>query len=147
VLPTPVFFYGLDLGDECTVEMEPGKNLLVQLNAIGRIQDDGHRDIYFELNGEPRQIMVPDLSVADDQIKHRKADPDNLHHVGAPMPGKVFRILVDVGCVVKKGDILLSTEAMKMETNVKAEKDGVVAEILIREGTQVEQGELLLILE
>jgi pyruvate carboxylase len=147
VLPTPVFFYGLDLGDETTVEMEPGKTLLVQLNAIGRVQEDGHRDIYFELNGEPRVIMVPDLSVAGEHIKHRKADPENLHHVGAPMPGKVFRIMVNIGDVVKKGDILLSTEAMKMETNVKAEKDGVVAEILVKEGTQVEQGELLLILE
>jgi pyruvate carboxylase len=147
VLSTPVFFYGLDLGDETGIEMEPGKTLLVQLNAIGRVQDDGHRDIYFELNGEPRQIMVPDLSVATDQIKHRKADPDNLHHVGAPMPGKVFRIMVNIGDVVKVGDVLLSTEAMKMETNVKAEKDGVVAEILVKEGIQVEQGELLLILE
>lgn len=147
VLPTPVFFYGLDLGDETTVEMEPGKTLLVQLNAIGRVMEDGHRDIYFELNGEPRQIMVPDLSVSSDQVKHRKADPDNLHHVGAPMPGKVFRIMVNVGDVIKSGDILLSTEAMKMETNVKAEKDGVVAEILVKEGGQVEQGELLLILE
>jgi pyruvate carboxylase len=85
--------------------------------------------------------------VAGEHIKHRKADPENLHHVGAPMPGKVFRIMVNIGDVVKKGDILLSTEAMKMETNVKAEKDGVVAEILVKEGTQVEQGELLLILE
>jgi pyruvate carboxylase len=111
------------------------------------VQSDGHRDIYFELNGEPRQIMIPDLSVATDQIKHRKADPDNLHHVGAPMPGKVFRIMVNIGDVVKGGDVLLSTEAMKMETNVKADKDGVVADILVKEGTQVEQGELLLILE
>ena len=65
----------------------------------------------------------------------------------SPMPGKVFRVLVNVGDKVKEGDVLLSTEAMKMETNVKAQKDGVVAEILVSEGTQVEQGELLLILE
>jgi pyruvate carboxylase len=85
--------------------------------------------------------------VESDQIRHRKADPDNLHHVGAPMPGKVFRIVVNVGDVVKAGDILLSTEAMKMETNVKAQKGGVVAEVLVREGTQVDQNELLMILE
>jgi len=147
VLPTPVFFYGLDLGDETSIDIEPGKTLIVQLNAIGRVQEDGTRDIYFELNGEPRQVTVKDLSVASDVATHRKADPENLHHVGAPMPGKVFRILVNVGDKVKVGDVFLSTEAMKMETNVKAEKDGVVAEILVKEGRQVAQGELLLILE
>jgi pyruvate carboxylase len=147
VLPTPVFFYGLDLGDETDIPIAPGKTLIVQLNAIGRVQADGMRDIYFELNGEPRQVAVRDLSVESDQIRHRKADPDNLHHVGAPMPGKVFRIVVNVGDVVKAGDILLSTEAMKMETNVKAQKGGVVAEVLVREGTQVDQNELLMILE
>jgi pyruvate carboxylase len=147
VLPTPVFFYGLDLGDETSIDIEPGRTLIVQLNAIGRVQKDGTRDIYFELNGEPRQVTVKDLSVESTVIAHRKADPDNLHHVGAPMPGKVFRITVNVGDRVKIGDVLLSTEAMKMETNVKAEKDGVVAEILVKEGLQVAQGQLLLILE
>ncbi len=147
VLPTPVFFYGLDLGDETSIDIEPGKTLIVQLNAIGRVQEDGTRDIFFELNGEPRQVTVKDLSAESDVVTHRKADPDNLHHVGAPMPGKVFRILVNVGDKVKAGDVLLSTEAMKMETNVKAEKDGVISEILVSEGARVEQGELLLILE
>jgi pyruvate carboxylase len=147
VLSTPVFFYGLDLGDETSIDINPGKTLIVQLNAIGRVQADGTRDIFFELNGEPRQVTVKDLSAGTDVVTHRKADPDNLHHVGSPMPGKVFRVLVNVGDKVKEGDVLLSTEAMKMETNVKAQKDGVVAEILVSEGTQVEQGELLLILE
>jgi pyruvate carboxylase len=147
VLPTPVFFYGLDLGDETDVPIEPGKTLIVQLNAIGRVQEDGLRDIYFELNGEPRQVTIRDLSVESEQVRHRRADPDNLHHVGAPMPGKVFRVMVNVGDVVKTGDILLSTEAMKMETNVKAQKGGVVAEILVAEGIQVDQNELLMILE
>ncbi len=147
VLPTPVFFYGLDLGDETTIDIEPGKTLVVQLNAIGRVTEDGTRDIFFELNGEPRQVSVPDLSVESDMVTHRKADPDNLHHVGAPMPGKVFRILVNAGDEVKEGDTLLATEAMKMETNVKAAKDGVVSEVLVFEGMQVEAGELLVILD
>ena len=147
MLPTPVFFYGLDLGDETCIEIQPGKTLVVQLNAIGRITDDGNRDIYFELNGEPRQVAVPDMSADSDMVTHRKADPDNLHHVGAPMPGKVFHILVNVGDVVKEGDVLLSTEAMKMETNVKAAKEGVVSEILVFEGMQIQSGELLIILD
>ncbi len=146
-LPTPVFFYGLDLGDETSIEVQPGRTLVVQLNAIGRITESGERDLYFELNGEPRQVAVKDLSVNSEEIVHRKADPDNLHHVGAPMPGKVFRVLVNVGDEIKVGDVLLSTEAMKMETNVKAPKDGVVSEILVAEGIQVEKGELLVILD
>lgn len=146
-LPTPVFFYSLELGDETSIEIQPGRTLVVQLNAIGRITESGERDLYFELNGEPRQVAVKDLSVNSEEITHRKADPDNLHHVGAPMPGKVFRILVNVGDEIKAGDVLLSTEAMKMETNVKAPKDGVVSEILVAEGIQVETGELLVILD
>ncbi len=147
VLPTPVFFYGLDLGDETSIEVQPGKTMVVQLNAIGRVTPNGNRDLYFELNGEPRQVAVKDHSADSDMITHRKADPDNLHHVGAPMPGKVFRILVNVGDVIKAGDVLLSTEAMKMETNVKAAKDGVVSEVVAVEGMQVETGELLIILD
>ncbi|WP_225072345.1 pyruvate carboxylase [Desulfuromonas sp. CSMB_57] len=147
VLPTPVFFYGMDLGDEVSIDIKPGKSLIVQLNAIGRIMENGCRDIFFELNGEPRTVSVPDLSVGTETLQHRKADPDNLHHVGAPMAGKVFRIMVNIGDKVKTGDILLSTEAMKMETNVKAPRDGVVSEIFVKEGARAEQGELLVVLE
>ena len=146
-LPTPVFFYGLDVGDEVSIDIEAGKTLIIKLNAIGRVHDDGTRNIYFELNGEPRVVTVRDLSAESDEASHEKADPNNTKHVGAPMPGKVFKILASVGEKVSVGDTLLTTEAMKMESNVKAKVDGVVAEILFAEGDQVEQGDLLLILE
>ncbi|MEJ2700513.1 MAG: pyruvate carboxylase, partial [Desulfuromonadales bacterium] len=120
VLPTPVFFYGLEVGDETSIEIEPGKILIVKLNAVGRVHEDGTRNIYFELNGEPRQVTVQDLSVETETATHKKADPNNPREVGAPMPGKVFKLLVNVGDVVKAGDTILSTEAMKMETNIKA---------------------------
>ncbi len=147
VISTPVFFYGLEIGDETTIEIEPGKMLIIKLNAIGRVQEDGTRNIYFELNGEPRQVTVNDLSMQKETVVARKADPDNAKHVGAPMPGKVFKILVNPGDAVKAGDPLLSTEAMKMETNVKAREDGVIAELLVKESKQVQQGDLLLIFE
>ncbi|BCR05536.1 pyruvate carboxylase [Desulfuromonas versatilis] len=146
-LPTPVFFYGLDIGDEVSIDIEPGKTLIIKLNAIGRVHDDGTRNIYFELNGEPRQVRVKDLSVATEETSHAKADPDDSRQVGAPMPGKLFKLLVAVGDAVKAGDTLLSTEAMKMETNVKAQKDGVVKEVLFKEGDQVQQGDLLVVLD
>ena len=146
-MPTPVFFYGLDVGDEVTIDIEAGKTLIVKLNAIGRVREDGTRHIYFELNGEPRSTTVKDLSVEADESSHVKADPDNGHEVGAPMPGKIFKIMFKVGDQVSEGDVLLVTEAMKMETNVKAKKDGVVKELMFAEGDQVEQGDLLVVLD
>jgi pyruvate carboxylase len=147
VLPTPVFFYGMEVGDEVNIDIEPGKTLIIGLNAVGSLQKDGGRNIYFELNGEPRQVHVPDLSVQSDVASQRKADLANHHEVGAPMPGKVIRIDVKVGDEVKVGDTLLATEAMKMETNIKAKEDGVVKELLCKEGEQVLQGALLIVLE
>ncbi len=147
VLPTPVFFYGLDIGDEVTVEIEEGKTLIVKLNAVGRVREDGTRHIYFELNGEPRSATIKDLSVPLEESSHVKADPDNGHEIGAPMPGKIFKMMVAVGDAVSEGDVLLVTEAMKMETNVKAQKSGVVSRILFDEGAQVEQGDLLVVLD
>jgi pyruvate carboxylase len=147
VLPTPVFFYGLDVGDEVSIDIEAGKTLIVKLNAVGRVREDGTRNIYFELNGEGRQVSIKDLSAVTEIVSHAKADPDDFKEVGAPMPGKIFKVLVAVGDQVKEGDILLSTEAMKMGTNVKAKKEGVVREILFKEGDQVNQGDLLVVLE
>ncbi len=147
MLPTPAFFYGLDVGDEMSVDIEPGKTLIVSLNAVGRVHENGIRNIYFELNGEPRQVTVKDLAVVTESVSHQKADPGNTKQVGAPMPGKVFKIQVNVGDEVKAGDTLLSTEAMKMETNIKAKEDGTVKKILFQEGDQVQQEDLLVELE
>jgi pyruvate carboxylase len=146
-LPTPVFFYGLDVGDEVSIDIEPGKTLIIKLNAVGRVHEDGTRNIYFELNGEPRVVSVKDFSVDTDDVSHEKADPANSRHVGAPMPGKIFKILVNVGEKVSAGETLLTTEAMKMETNVKAKVDGVVAELRFGESDQIGQGDLLVVLE
>jgi len=146
-LPTPVFFYGLDVGDEVTVDIEAGKTLIVKLNAIGRVREDGTRNIYFELNGEPRSATVKDDSVEADESAHVKADPDNAKEIGAPMPGKIFKQQVSAGDAVKEGDVLLVTEAMKMETNIKAKKSGVIKEMIFGEGDQIDQGDLLVVLE
>jgi pyruvate carboxylase len=147
VLPTPVFFYGLDLTDETSIELEPGKTIIVKLNAVGHVHDDGIRTIYFELNGEPRQVPVKDLSAKTDKAEQRKAEAGDPKQVGVTMPGKICKIFVDKGDKVKAGDVLLSTEAMKMETNIKTSVDGVVAEVLFKEGTQLDRGDLVVILE
>ncbi len=147
VLPTPVFFYGLDIGDEVTIEIEPGKTLIVKLSAIGRVREDGTRHIYFELNGEPRTTTVVDRSVETEIKSNVKADPDNGHEIGAPMPGKIFKLMVKEGDKVDEGDVLLITEAMKMETNVKTRRGGIVKQLVFDEGDQIEQGDLIAVIE
>ena len=147
VLSTPLYFYGLDVGDETSIEIQPGKTLIVKLTAIGKVHEDGMRDIYFELNGEPRQIMVKDHSVETDEAEHQKAERGNDKEIGAPMPGKIFKMNVSVGDEVKEGDTLIVTEAMKMETNIKAKIDGVIKEVLFKEADQVKQDDLLIVFE
>ncbi len=146
VIPTPIFFYGLEPGQETAVEIEPGKILIITLTAVGRVHADGTRNIYFELNGDARQVTVRDQSVVSDKAAREKADKSNPKHVGAPMPGKVLKLNVKPGDAVKAGDILLVTEAMKMETNIKAKEDGAIGEVRLKEGDKVEKDELLIVL-
>jgi pyruvate carboxylase len=146
VIPTPIFFYGLEPGLETSLDIEPGKTLIIKLNAIGRVQADGTRQVYFELNGNARSVTVRDQSVQTDEAVREKADKGNPSHVGAPMPGKVIKVNVKAGDEVKAGDVLVVTEAMKMETNVKARTDGIVAEVKCREAEKVEKEDLLVVM-
>jgi pyruvate carboxylase len=146
VIPTPIFFYGLQPGQETSIEIQPGKTLIIKLNAIGEIQPDGNRQIYFELNGNSRSVLVRDQSVQSETSSRDKADKSNPKQVGAPMPGKVLKVNVKAGDQVKAGDILAVTEAMKMETNIKAREDGTVAELRCKEGDKVEKEDLLFVM-
>jgi pyruvate carboxylase len=146
VIPTPVFLYGLEPGQETTIEIEPGKMLIVRLVAIGKLEKDGTRDLIFELNGEARTITVRDQAAGQAGVQRVKAEKGNASHVGAPMPGKVLKVLVKPGDEVKAGAILVVTEAMKMETNVKAKADCKIAEVKYKEGDKVEKEDLLVVL-
>ncbi|MBP1751177.1 MAG: pyc [Geobacteraceae bacterium] len=146
VIPTPIFFYGLEPGQETAVEIDPGKTLIIKLNAIGSVHQDGTRNIYFELNGLARQVTVRDQSVVSEVSEHEKADKFNSLHVGAPMPGRVLKVCVRVGDEVKAGDILIVTEAMKMETNIKAKEDGKIREVKFEEGDKVDKDDLLIVM-
>jgi pyruvate carboxylase len=146
VIPTPIFFYGLEPGQETSIEIQPGKTLIIKLNAIGRVQPDGTRNIYFELNGNARSVIVRDNSVQTSGTVSEKADKSNPRHVGAPMPGKVLKLNVKPGDSVKVGDILVVTDAMKMETNIKAKEEGTIAEVRCKEGGKVEKEDLLIVM-
>ncbi|MBI5067128.1 MAG: pyruvate carboxylase [Deltaproteobacteria bacterium] len=145
VIPTPAFFYGMAPGQEVSIDIEAGKTLIVRLVNVGPVQKDGTRDLFFELNGEGRSVTVRDLTVGKDGAARPKAEKGNPHHLGAPMPGKIVRLAVKPGDPVKAGQVLLVTEAMKMETNVKARADATVAEVKYAEGAKVEKDDLLVV--
>ncbi len=147
VLPTPVYFYGVAVEDEIFVDIEKGKTLVVRCLAIGEPDEKGMVTIFFELNGQPRRVKVPDRSGKSGTTARRKAEPGNDAHVGAPMPGVVSALNVQPGQAVKAGDILLSIEAMKMETALHAERDGTVSEVLVRAGEGIDAKDLLVVFE
>ena len=145
VLPTSVFFYGMASGEEVSIEIEPGKTLIVKFLTVGDGLPDGKRVVYFELNGQPREVLVDDKSLTEGAVKGRpKAEAGNAKHVSAPMPGSVVAVNVAVGEEVAAGQKLLSMEAMKMETTLYAERTGRVAEVLVRPGAQVDGGDLVI---
>jgi pyruvate carboxylase len=146
ILPTPVFFYGMEPGQEISIDLERGKTLIVRYVAMSEPHEDGTRTVFFELNGQPRSVRVPDSSQAARRPPPRKAEPGNPRHVGAPMPGVVVTVSAAAGAHVARGDVLVTLEAMKMETAVRAEADGEVAEVLTRPGQAVDVKDLLLVL-
>ena len=143
ILPTRAFLYGLQVGEEVSVDIEPGKTLIVKLVAVGGLTPDGHRMVYFELNGQPREVVVRDLSADVTEEARPMADPTDPLDVGASMPGKVLKILCEVGRRIEPGDALLVLEAMKMETAVTASTIGVVGRIEVGVGDEAVAGELL----
>jgi pyruvate carboxylase len=147
VLPTRAFFYGLEPGEEITIDLEKGKHLIVRFVAASEVHDDGTRTVFFELNGQPRSVKVQDRSKVAKRPPRRKAVADHPNEVGAPMPGTVATVNVLSGHVVARGDVLVTIEAMKMETSVRAERDGVVAEVVTKPGQAVDAKDLLLVLE
>ncbi len=147
VLPTQQFFYGLEERSEVMVDLEPGKTLIVRLLTVGEPRPDGMRTVFFELNGQPREVEVPDKTIKPVAAVRRKADSGKAGDVGAPIPGAVTMLHVKTGEHVKKGDRLLVMEAMKMQSTVYAPIDGTVKEIVVRLRDSVEPHDLLLTIE
>jgi pyruvate carboxylase len=147
IFPTPVFFYGLNSGEEVSIDIESGKTLIIKYLTTSDPHADGSRTVFFELNGQPRDVTVIDRSLEPNEKHAVKADPGDVKQVGAAMPGMVVTVAVQPGDRVKKGQKLLTIEAMKMETSINAERDGKVAEIHAKPGCQVSAGDLLLTFE
>ena len=146
-LPTAVFLYGMDSGQEINIDLERGKTLIVRYVTTSDPHEDGTRTVFFELNGQPRPIRVPDRSQVAKKPPQRKIEIGNVGHIGAPMPGAVVTVPVYVGQALSRGEVLLTLEAMKMETTVRAERDGTIKEILVKPGMQVDTKDLLIVIE
>ena len=145
VVPTAVFFYGMTPRQEVSLQIEAGKTLIISFIAASEHDDDGHRTVFFELNGQPRSVRVLDRSRVQSKPTRPKAKLGDERQVGAPMPGLVTSLRVAAGDKVERGDILLSIEAMKMETGVGAERDGRIREICVTQGQSIDVKDLLLI--
>jgi pyruvate carboxylase len=146
-LPTSVFFYGMESGQEINIDLERGKTLIVRYVTTSDPHEDGTRTVFFELNGQPRPIRVADISQVAKRPPRRKVEAGNAAHLGAPMPGTIATVPVHVGQRLNKGEVVLTLEAMKMETTLRAERDGVIKEILARPGLQVDTKDLLIVFE
>ena len=144
VLPTPVFFYGMDPGDEVSVELEPGKTLVILCQAIGEPDLKGNLRVFFELNGQPRVALVASRAGTAATPTNPKADPANPDELGATMPGMIASMAVTSGQKVAVGDLLFTLEAMKMETSVHAVRAAVIDRVLVQAGTPVDAKDLLL---
>jgi pyruvate carboxylase len=143
-LPTSAFFYGLQIGEEIEVEIDPGKILIIKLISIGEADSAGRRALFYELNGMPRESVVLDNSLKSVSKASRvKGEPGNPAQACAPMPGMVTEVAVSTGQEVKAGDKLVVLEAMKMLTTVSAAADGTIGEILVQKGDQVDSDDLL----
>ena len=142
-LPTPVFFWGMEVGEQISVEIDPGKTLEIRLVAIGNSREDGDVKVFFELNGQPRSIMVPDRSVQNLVTKRKKKEAGNKKQIGAPMPGSVATVAVSKGDEVNLGDLILTIEAMKMETAIHADIAGIVEAVYVTPGDQIDAKDLM----
>jgi len=142
-LPTPVYFYGMKPGDETEVEIAAGKVLEIRCQAIGETDAEGNVKVFFELNGQPRTAKVADKSATELLPARPKAEEGNDAHVAAPMPGMVASVAVTQGQSVTTGDLLLTIEAMKMESAVHAVRDGTVKRVHTPAGTQIDAKDLL----
>jgi pyruvate carboxylase len=142
-LPTRVFFYGMEPGEQITAEIDPGKRLEIVMQTVGATSDTGDVKVFFELNGQPREIRVPNRSVKAKVAARPKAQDGNPAHVGAPMPGLVIGITAKVGNMVAKGDPIVQLEAMKMQASVVAERAGKLTAVHVKVGDSVETKDLV----
>lgn len=144
IVPSTIFFYGMKLGEDTTIEIAKGKTLLIRLLSVGHVDEDGNRTVFFKLNGQTRNINVLDRSVKVDKKENKKVDKANENQIGSPLQGMLSKLMVKKGDAVKKNQPLFVIEAMKMETVITATADGIISYTELKEGTLVSNDDLVL---
>ncbi len=147
ILDTTTFYQGMRSGETIRLKYRPGKTSIFRLDSISEADEDGNRSLFFSVNGQSIQISIHDKSKEAKIKAIPKAEPTNPNHIGATLSGSVLNVLVTKGQVVKKGEPLIVTEAMKMETTIKAPFDGKVTHIYVKDGDVLTSQDLLLELE
>ena len=147
VIPSRQFFYGMEKGEEVTFELEAGKTLYVKFLTASEPHPDGTRTVFFELNGQPREVTVRDKALKSLAPERVKAEPTVHGQVGAPIPGAITSLFVELNQPVEKGDKLLVLEAMKMQTTVSAAIAGRVKQRFVKVGDTVDAKDLLIVIE
>ncbi|KMS94477.1 hypothetical protein BVRB_021020 [Beta vulgaris subsp. vulgaris] len=143
VLPTNLVFYPLQVGREYDFEIERGKKLFVKLLAIGSLQSNGTREMFWEINGNARSVYVEDRVIAVDKKGRIPADPADPGSLGAPMSGVVIDVRVEIGSEVKVGDPVAILSAMKMEMVVAAPVSGIIGGVAVQVGDSINAGDLI----
>ena len=141
---TPIFFYGMKMGEDTTIEIAKGKTLLIRLLSIGPVDEHGKRTVFFKLNGQTRNVEVQDKSIKVEHKENRKLDKSNENQIGAPLQGMLSKLMVKEGEQVKKNQPLFIIEAMKMETVITSPHDCKVQFIELKSGTLVNTNDLVM---
>jgi len=144
VIPTQTFFYGMKQNEEIMVEISPGKNMIVKYLNITAHDEDGNCQVYFKLNGQNRHVQIKNEKLNIETKSLRKVTNDS--EIGAPLQGKLTKILVKQGDKVEKNTPLFLIEAMKMESTVVAPKKGIIKEIVLRDNQMVHQDDVVVVL-
>lgn len=144
ILATQQFFYGMKPQEEVIINLEPGKSILVKLLSVGTPDEDGIRIVFFLVNGENRFVKIKDQAIETHKVEHIKANEEDENQYGAPLQGSLYKVLVKEGQKVKQNDHLFIIEAMKMETSIVANKDGVIKSINLTPGAMVMKDDLIL---
>jgi pyruvate carboxylase len=144
-LPTPNFYFPMKPNEEILVNLEEGKNLLIRFRYMGEPNDEGFREIFFQINGQTRNILIRDNSIKSTKVSHAKVNSSN--DIGAPLQGKLVKIMIEQGDKIIKGQQLFVIEAMKMESTINSPLNGTVQKILLQENTMVEQDDCIVVIK
>ncbi len=144
-IPSPVFFYGLKANEETLIELARGKSILVKMMYIGETDEDGFKPVFFKLNGQTRSIEVKDKNFTVTKEVHAKVSNDK--QVGAPLRGKLSRVMVKEKDKIDKNMPLFTIEEMKMESTIVAPRAGLVKNIILKEGVLVDQDDVIVEME